>query len=187
MESRLVAELRTAAGTAVALDQLARRDARRLLVCGAGAQVPPHVEAIAAIRDLETVQLGAHRRTNFGDADRDTRTGSRTSTQAWPTTFSYRDSGRDLIACLAPATEPYLQLADVRPGITATPALRQPYTRIRHSATTVGLSTLHLELDQQADPGAGLGLFDRHDLGSSPPLPPPQVGALECELGRIRS
>ncbi len=140
MESGLITELRTAAGTAVALDQLARRDARRLLVCGAGAQVLPHVEAIAAIRDLETVQLWGRTaartqatlteiRTRFPHLHASLADDLRTATQ-----------DADLIACLTPATEPYLQLADVRPGITATPALRQPYTRIRHSATTVGLS-----------------------------------------------
>ena len=57
MESELITKLRTAAGTAVALDQLARADARRLLVCGTGAQALPHIEAVAAIRELESVQL----------------------------------------------------------------------------------------------------------------------------------
>jgi ornithine cyclodeaminase/alanine dehydrogenase-like protein (mu-crystallin family) len=118
MESGLITELRTAAGTAVALDQLARRDARRLLVCGAGGQVLRHVEAIAAIRDLETVQLWGRTpartqatlteiRTRFPHLHAGLADDLRTATQ-----------DADLIACLTPATEPYLQLADIRPGTT---------------------------------------------------------------------
>ncbi len=118
MESGLITNLRTAAGTAVALDRLAPPEARRLLVCGAGAQVLPHVDAITTIRDLESVQLWG-------------RSSGRTETTAAELRARFprlpvdivHDVGRaaaaaDLIACLTPSTTPYLHAANVRPGTT---------------------------------------------------------------------
>jgi ornithine cyclodeaminase/alanine dehydrogenase-like protein (mu-crystallin family) len=118
MESALITELRTAAGTAVALDQLARRDARHLLVCGAGAQVLRHVEAIAAIRDLETVQLWGRtlERTQATLTEIRTRFPHLHATLADDLRSATQEA--DLIACLTPASQPYLQLEDVRPGTT---------------------------------------------------------------------
>ena len=118
MESGLITNLRTAAGTAVALDHLARRDARRLLVCGAGAQALPHVEAIAAIRDLETVQLWGRTpaRAQATLTEIRTRLPHLHATLADNLHIAVQDA--DLIACLTPATEPYVQLEDVRPGTT---------------------------------------------------------------------
>jgi alanine dehydrogenase len=118
MESALITALRTAAGTAVALDHLAPSEARRLLVCGAGAQVLPHVEAIATIRDLESVQLWG-------------RSAGRTETTAADLRARFPElpvrivhdideacAEADLIVCLTPSTSPYLQAANVRPGTT---------------------------------------------------------------------
>lgn len=118
MESGLITNLRTAAGTAVALDRLARPDARRLLVCGAGAQALPHVEAIAATRDLETVQLWGR---SPGRTDA-TASELRARFPRLPVDIVH-DVGRaaaeaDLIVCLTPSTSPYLHAADVRPGTT---------------------------------------------------------------------
>jgi ornithine cyclodeaminase/alanine dehydrogenase-like protein (mu-crystallin family) len=118
MESELITKLRTAAGTAVALDQLARADARRLLVCGTGAQALPHIEAVAAIRDLESVQLWgrsperaqatlAQLRERFPDLQSDI---------AHDVSAAARLA--DLIVCLTSAAKPYLHTGDVRPGTT---------------------------------------------------------------------
>lgn len=118
MESGLITNLRTAAGTAVALDSLARPEARRLLVCGAGAQVLPHVEAIATIRDLEAVQL-------WGRNPRRTETTAAELRAGFPqlpidVVHDVRQAATeaDLIVCLTPSTTPYLRAADIRPGTT---------------------------------------------------------------------
>jgi ornithine cyclodeaminase len=54
-----VTEIRTAAASAVATDALARPDARRLTIIGAGAQARSHIEALRHVRDLEEVRIWA--------------------------------------------------------------------------------------------------------------------------------
>jgi alanine dehydrogenase len=118
MESALITALRTAAGTAAALDQLARQDARSLLVCGAGEQALPHVEAIAAIRELDTVRLWgrSHERTQAMLSDLRARFPELNNEIVQDVRSAAHDA--DLIVCLTPATQPYLHAADVRPGTT---------------------------------------------------------------------
>ena len=57
MEGTAVTTLRTAAGSAVAVDALAVPDARALGVVGSGVQARAHVRAIARVRPLERVLL----------------------------------------------------------------------------------------------------------------------------------
>ncbi len=57
MDGRLITEMRTAAVSAVSVDLLARRDARRLALIGAGVQARSHLEAIACVRPLESVRV----------------------------------------------------------------------------------------------------------------------------------
>lgn len=62
MDGTWITALRTAAVSAVATDLLARRDARRLVVFGAGVQARSHVEALLEVRGVERVTLVAPRR-----------------------------------------------------------------------------------------------------------------------------
>ena len=48
---------RTAAGSAVAMDLLARRDARTLTVVGTGVQARAHLRALSRVRELERIHL----------------------------------------------------------------------------------------------------------------------------------
>ncbi|WP_043671971.1 ornithine cyclodeaminase family protein [Streptomyces xylophagus] len=57
MDGTAVTTLRTAAGSAVAVDALAVPDADRLAVLGSGTQALAHVRAIARVRDLKSVRL----------------------------------------------------------------------------------------------------------------------------------
>ncbi|MFJ3417428.1 ornithine cyclodeaminase family protein [Streptomyces sp. NBC_00252] len=57
MDGTAVTTLRTAAGSAVAVDVLAAPDATRLAVLGSGTQALAHVRAIARVRDLTSVHL----------------------------------------------------------------------------------------------------------------------------------
>ncbi|MDV6332947.1 ornithine cyclodeaminase family protein [Asticcacaulis sp. 201] len=52
-----ITEIRTASASAVATDVLARKDAKRLTVFGAGAQARSHVEAIRYVRDLDDIRI----------------------------------------------------------------------------------------------------------------------------------
>jgi ornithine cyclodeaminase/alanine dehydrogenase-like protein (mu-crystallin family) len=57
IEGAALTALRTAAVSALATRHLAREDARRLVVFGAGAQADAHVDAIAAVRPIDRVDI----------------------------------------------------------------------------------------------------------------------------------
>lgn len=57
MDGTTVTTLRTAAGSALAVDLLARPDATRLAVIGSGVQARAHVRAIARVRTLRSVRI----------------------------------------------------------------------------------------------------------------------------------
>ena len=52
MDGRLITEMRTAAVSAVAVDQLARRDAKVLGILGSGVQARSHVKALSRVRSV---------------------------------------------------------------------------------------------------------------------------------------
>jgi len=118
MESGLITNLRTAAGTAVALDSLAAAEARRLLICGTGGQVAFHSEAIAAMRDLEVVKLWGRNQAKSAAtaAALHERLPNLSIEVVNDVSVAARDS--NLIVCLTASTSPYLEAADVRPGTT---------------------------------------------------------------------
>ena len=57
MDGRLITEMRTAAVSAVAIDQLARRDAKVLGILGSGVQARSHVQALAGVRKFEEIRV----------------------------------------------------------------------------------------------------------------------------------
>jgi len=68
MDGTWLTALRTAAVSAVATERLARADARRLLVFGAGVQARSHVSAMLEVREIERVTVVAPRRASVDDA-----------------------------------------------------------------------------------------------------------------------
>ncbi len=118
MEAEYVTNVRTAAGTAVALDCLARADSRRLLVCGVGAQALLHVEAIAAVRDLEAVRLWGRNPAKAEVTVAALRARLPHLAIETAKNVSQAASESELIVCLTPATSPYLHQGNVRPGTT---------------------------------------------------------------------
>lgn len=57
LEGATLTALRTAAASAVATDLLARPDSRKLALFGAGVQARSHIEAMCAVRPIETVTV----------------------------------------------------------------------------------------------------------------------------------
>jgi len=57
MDGRLITEMRTAAVSAVAVDLLARRDAKVLGVLGSGVQARSHLSALAYVRRFEEIRV----------------------------------------------------------------------------------------------------------------------------------
>lgn len=57
MDGRLITEMRTAAVSAVAVDCLARREAKVLGILGSGVQARSHVEALRRVRKFEEIRV----------------------------------------------------------------------------------------------------------------------------------
>jgi alanine dehydrogenase len=62
MVASRITEVRTAAASALATDELARADARQLAIIGAGAQARAHLDAMVRVRDLTSVAVVASTR-----------------------------------------------------------------------------------------------------------------------------
>ena len=62
MDGRLITEVRTAAVSAVATDQLAKPDASVLAIIGSGVQARSHLEALRFVRDFREVRVWSPRR-----------------------------------------------------------------------------------------------------------------------------
>jgi ornithine cyclodeaminase/alanine dehydrogenase-like protein (mu-crystallin family) len=61
MDGRLITEMRTAAASAVATDQLARRDVAVLAILGSGVQARSHLEALRMVREFREVRVWSPR------------------------------------------------------------------------------------------------------------------------------
>jgi ornithine cyclodeaminase/alanine dehydrogenase-like protein (mu-crystallin family) len=57
MDGRLITEMRTAAVSAIAVDRLARTDAKVLGILGSGVQARSHVRALALVRRFEQIKV----------------------------------------------------------------------------------------------------------------------------------
>ncbi len=64
MDGRLITEMRTAAVSAVAVDCLARPDARVLGILGSGVQARSHVRALARVRRFEEIRVWSRSEAN---------------------------------------------------------------------------------------------------------------------------
>jgi len=104
--------LRTAATTALAVDLLARPDARRLLVVGAGSAGRAHVRHVGAVRGFEQVQLYA-RSGLPEDVAADLGVTVVTDLEA-------AVAEADVICLCTSAAEPVVDLAGVAPGTLVT-------------------------------------------------------------------
>ena len=57
IDGRYITEARTAAVSAVSVKRLARKDATRLAIIGTGVQARSHLEAVAAVRELDEITV----------------------------------------------------------------------------------------------------------------------------------
>jgi ornithine cyclodeaminase/alanine dehydrogenase-like protein (mu-crystallin family) len=64
MDGRLITEMRTAAVSAVAVDCLARRDAKVLGILGSGVQARSHVQALSRVRKFEEIRVWSRSEAN---------------------------------------------------------------------------------------------------------------------------
>lgn len=104
-----VTAIRTAAVTAVATDALARTDARRLLILGAGEQAEAHIDALRLVRPFDDIRIWARR---------PERAESLAQKMGVSVASDLSSAARiaDVICTTTAAKEPVLFGADVKPG-----------------------------------------------------------------------
>lgn len=114
-DASVITEIRTGAVSGVATDLLARPDAHRLAIIGAGAQGRSHLVAMAAVRDIRSVTV----------YDQNAQAASRYCAEmaaqfGIPVTAadSPREAveGADIVCTVTPSREPYLEADWIAPG-----------------------------------------------------------------------
>jgi ornithine cyclodeaminase len=116
LDGRLVTELRTAAVSAVSVDLLARKSARRLAILGSGVQARSHLRALSLVRDLAAVRVwsrtGAH-------AARFVREMAGTAGCPVETAATVREAmrGADIVVAVTAAREPIVEAPWLEPGM----------------------------------------------------------------------
>lgn len=115
VDGRLITEMRTASVSAVSVDLLARKDARRLAILGSGVQARSHVEAIAHVRRLEEVRVWSR---TPAHAERFAREQAGTAPCPIRTAATVREvvEGADIVVTATPASEPILRAEWLRAG-----------------------------------------------------------------------
>jgi len=101
MDGRLITEMRTAAVSAVAVDLLARRDAKVLGVLGSGVQARSHLSALAYVRRFEEIRVWSRSEENA----------RRFAKEAGATVTTAEDAvrGADVVLTLTSSPTPILQ------------------------------------------------------------------------------
>lgn len=114
-DASVITEVRTGAVSGVATDLLARPDAHRLAIIGAGAQGRSHLAAMTAVRDIRSVAV----------YDQNPQAAQRYCTEmsaqyGIPVTAAScaqeAVEGADIICTLTPSKDPYLEAGWIAPG-----------------------------------------------------------------------
>jgi alanine dehydrogenase len=109
LDASVLTALRTAAASAVATRLLARPDARRLAIIGAGEEAEGHVTAMRAVRTLDKVVVWSRNR------DKTEAFARRLGIDAAPTMAAALEDA-DLICTTTSATQPFLSVAMIPAG-----------------------------------------------------------------------
>ncbi|HXY68957.1 MAG TPA: ornithine cyclodeaminase family protein [Gemmatimonadales bacterium] len=130
LDGRLVTEMRTAAVTAVSVDLLARKQARRVAILGSGVQARSHLRALALVRGLEAVRVWSR---TAGHAERFVRDMAGTVACPLAPAATVREAmrGADVVVAVTSAREPITDPAWLEPGMhlcavgSSTPDMRE--------------------------------------------------------------
>ena len=130
VDATAVTEIRTGAVSAVATDLLARKDAHKLGLIGAGAQARSHTAAIVTVRDIDEITVYDIRKEAAEKFAAETEAKYGISVRVCE---SVRDAvkGADIVCTLTPSKEAYLTADMIKPGThvnavgTFTPTTRE--------------------------------------------------------------
>jgi ornithine cyclodeaminase len=114
MDGEAITAARTAAGSALATDLLARRDATTLAVLGAGVQARAHLRALPRVRRFREIVIGARDAAKASALAREIAADTGTSVRA----ASFADAVRaaDVVCACTHSAEPVVRRDWLRPG-----------------------------------------------------------------------
>jgi ornithine cyclodeaminase/alanine dehydrogenase-like protein (mu-crystallin family) len=115
LDGRYITEARTAAVSAVSVDRLARRNAKRLAIIGTGVQATSHLEAIRLVRTITDVRVWSPNPAHceeFADTAR-LHTGLPVSAMA-DSASAVQDA--DIVALVTASPVPVVRDEDIAPG-----------------------------------------------------------------------
>ena len=121
--------IRTGAASGLATELLARRDATRVALLGAGVQARTQLEAVACVRAVKSVAVWSRTRARAELLAKEVGNGSFDVRVADSPNDAARDA--EIICCATPATEPLLGASDIAAGThinaigSFTPAMRE--------------------------------------------------------------
>ncbi len=118
-DNGFLTDLRTALAGAVAADHLARADATRVAVLGAGVQARLQVRSLAEVRALDHVTVWA-RREDAARALADDLAGELALTTTVARSPGEAVGGADVLVTTTPATQPLVTAAMLHPGLHVT-------------------------------------------------------------------
>jgi alanine dehydrogenase len=151
MDGEAITGARTAAGSALATDLLARTDVQRLAVLGTGVQARAHLRAVPRVRRFSEIVIGAR------DA-------------AKATALARDVSGETGIAARAASFEDAVRAADVVCACThsAEPVVRRAWLRDGTHVSSVGYNTAGREVDGETV-AAALVVVESRSAALAPP------------------
>ena len=153
LDGEAITAARTAAGSALATDLLARKDAKRLVVIGTGVQARAHLRAVSRVRTFNEIAVVAR------DADKAERLASDASreigrTVGWHDEIEQGVSRGDVVCACTHSPEP---------------VIRREWLRDGAHVTSVGYNTAGREVDEATVADALVVVESRAAVLAAPP------------------
>jgi ornithine cyclodeaminase len=114
MDGEAITAARTAAGSALATDLLARKDAKTLAVLGAGVQARAHLRALPRVRRFREIVIGARDASKASALAREI--ASETGVSVRAASFSDAVRAADVVCACTHSAEPVVRREWLRPG-----------------------------------------------------------------------
>ena len=153
LDGEAIKAARTAAGSAVATDLLARKDARTLVIVGTGVQAAAHLRAVSRVRKFEKISVAAR---DSGKAETLARTAERElgQTVGWHDSIEAGVSAGDVVCACTHSPDP---------------VVRREWLRDGAHVTSVGYNTAGREVDEDTVADALVVVESRTAALAAPP------------------
>src|SRR2546430_6609258 len=109
MDGEAITAARTAAGSALATDLLARKDAQVLAVIGTGVQARAHLRAVPRVREVREVRVAGRHGEKATALVEEARQGLPGAQVRVTTSYSQAEDGADVICAATHSAEPVVQ------------------------------------------------------------------------------